>query len=154
MEMEMGLKSQGEYLHNSYTTTQAPPSPTSNYPPTPPTSDYAPPHTHYAPSRTRYKPPRTRYTPQRPRFHLHTPPLPKRCPHFGNQRSHVTATRRAGFRVTTRVEHNGSPRYVPPALSTVPLEGLGDPVPTTPGTGETHRCTMAHLGPPQNNWTR
>src|ERR1700685_1460725 len=35
-----------------------------------------------------------------------------------------------------------------------PPEGLGDPVPTTPNTGETHCHTQAHAGPLRNVWTR
>jgi hypothetical protein len=116
-EVEITLELQGEYIQANYPNpTPAPPPPAPWYPPQPPTSDQLPPQTHHTPPLNWYTPQPSRYTPRRPRFRPPTrPPRARRVP-FENQPGHVTATRRDGFRATTRAVPDGSPRYVPPAL--------------------------------------
>jgi hypothetical protein len=110
VEMVLSGNTQGEYTGTSYTDpTPAPPPPAPWYPPQPPTSDYPPPQTQYLPPHQWYSRQEAYYTPRRPRFHPRTHPHPKRRPRFENRTSHVTTTRRARFRTTTRAERDESP---------------------------------------------
>ena len=116
IEQEIGLATQGEFTPANYSPTPAPPPPASVHPPPPPTSDYKPPCAQYRPPYAWYDPPRTRYTPQHRPFRPYTHPQRARRVPLEKQRSHVIATRRERFRATTRVERDGPPRYVAPAL--------------------------------------
>jgi hypothetical protein len=117
VDMVLSGNTQGEYTGTGYTDpTPAPPPPAPWYPPQPPTSEYPPPQTQYLPPHQWYSRTEAHHTPRRPCFHPRTHPHPKRRPQLENRTSHVTATRRARLRTTTRAEHDESPRYVPPAL--------------------------------------
>src|ERR1700689_3617021 len=75
-----------------------------------------------------------------------TPLPPKRRPRFENRMSHVTATRRTRFRTTTRVERDGSPRYVPPALQDDKRTSQRSSLPN-PGHSEGWRDPPPHKDP-------
>ena len=111
----MGLP-QGDYLQANNSPPPTAPSPAPQYQPPPPITIYLPPPINYEPPPTRHRPPRTRNTSRRPPFHPHTRPQRVQYPPRENRTGHVTTTQRDSFRTTTRVEHDGTPRYVPPAL--------------------------------------
>jgi hypothetical protein len=148
----LGHTVQGEYLQTNYPA-PAPSPPAPWYPPQPPTSDYPPPRTHCLPPHQQYSRQEPHYTPRRPRFHPRTHPHPKRRPRFENRTSHVTATRRARFRTTTRVERDGSPRYVPPALRDVKGTSRRSSLPN-PGHSEGWRDPPPHKDPSVHSPTR
>jgi len=148
----LGYTVQGEYLQTNYPA-PAPSPPAPWYPPQPPTSDYPPPQTHYLPPHQQYSRQEPHYTPRRPRFHPRTHPHPKRRPRLENRTSHVTATRRARFRTTTRVERDGSPRYVPPALRDDKGTSRRSSLPN-PGHSEGWRDPPPHKDPSVRSPTR
>ena len=113
MDEGIGFNIQGEYMLASYPPA---PSPTPWYPPPPPTTRHRRPRTNYTPNHAWYNPPRTHYTPRRPPSRPYTRPQRARRPPRENRTGHVTETRRARFRATTRAVHPGPPLYVPPAL--------------------------------------
>jgi hypothetical protein len=116
VDSSQGLIPQGEYMLANYSPTPSPPSPAPQPQPPLPITIYLPPPIDYVPPPTRHRPPCTRNTSRRPPYRPHTCPQRVRYPPRENRTGHVTATRREGFRAATRVEHNGTPRYVAPAL--------------------------------------
>ena len=146
----MALEPQGEYIQDGYLDpTPAPPPPAPWYPPHPPTSDHLPPQTHYLPPHRWYNPQEAKYTPRRAPYRPRTRPTPRRAPRFETRRGHVTATRPARSRGPAGSNHDGPPRYVPPALRSEVRTSWRSQLPQTRPSKD-WRDPPPHRDPPQS----
>jgi hypothetical protein len=108
MDNGIGLTTQGEYIHTSYSQQPTPPPPAPWYLPQPPTSHHTRQQTHHLPPYRWYNPPEPRYKPQRAQSHPRTRPPPKRHPRFENRTGHVTATVFGQQNVPHLMDHLGT----------------------------------------------